>query len=140
MGSSGVRTVRPQASWEGHQPFRENAGSDPRRWGEKALAHEHVEIDPFAPDMPTEYLDLHPFRRVPTLVDEDFVLYETGAITRYIDEAFPGPILQPTESRHVPEWCRSSPSSTPMDTCRWCGKSLASACLHPSESDNRMKR
>ena len=50
--------------------------------------------------MPTEYLDLHPFRRVPTLVDGDFVLYETGAITRYIDEAFPGPMLQPTESRH----------------------------------------
>jgi len=48
---------------------------------EKALAYEHVEIDPFAPDMPTEYLDLHPFRRVPTLVDGDFVLYETGAIT-----------------------------------------------------------
>jgi glutathione S-transferase len=67
---------------------------------EKALAYEHVEIDPFAPDMPTEYLDLHPFRRVPTLVDGDFVLYETGAITRYIDEAFPGPMLQPTESRH----------------------------------------
>ena len=42
---------------------------------EKALAYEHVEIDPFAPDMPTEYLDLHPFRRVPTLVDGDFVLY-----------------------------------------------------------------
>ena len=67
---------------------------------EKALAYEHVEIDPFAPDMPTEYLDLHPFRRVPTLVDGDFVLYETGAITRYIDEAFPGPMLQPTEPRH----------------------------------------
>jgi glutathione S-transferase len=66
---------------------------------EKGLAYEHVEVDPFAPDMPTEYLDLHPFRRVPTLVDGDFVLYETGAITRYIDEAFPGPMLQPKESR-----------------------------------------
>ena len=66
---------------------------------EKGLAYEHVEVDPFAPDMPAEYLDLHPFRRVPTLVDEDFVLYETGAITRYIDEAFPGPMLQPKESR-----------------------------------------
>jgi glutathione S-transferase len=66
---------------------------------EKGLAYEHVEVDPFAPDMPIEYLDLHPFKRVPTLVDGDFVLYETEAITRYIDEAFPGPMLQPTEPR-----------------------------------------
>jgi glutathione S-transferase len=67
---------------------------------EKGLAYEQVEVDPFAPDMPVEYLNLHPFRRVPTLVDEDFVLYETAAITRYIDEAFPGPVLQPAEPRH----------------------------------------
>jgi glutathione S-transferase len=67
---------------------------------EKGLAYEHVEVDPFAPDMPTKYLELHPFKRVPTLVDGDFVLYETEAITRYIDEAFPGPMLQPTEPRY----------------------------------------
>jgi glutathione S-transferase len=67
---------------------------------EKGLAYEHVEIDPFLPDVPSEYLDLHPFGRVPALVDGDFVLYETGAITRYIDEAFEGPVLQPIEPRH----------------------------------------
>jgi glutathione S-transferase len=66
---------------------------------EKSLAYEHVEVDPFAPDVPVEYLDLHPFKRVPALVDGDFVLYDTGAITRYIDEAFPGLMLQPTEPR-----------------------------------------
>jgi glutathione S-transferase len=32
---------------------------------------------------------------VPTLVHDGFVLYETGAITRYIDRTFPGPALQP---------------------------------------------
>ena len=37
---------------------------------------------------------------VPTLVHDDFQIYETGAITRYIDEAFPGPGLQPTDPRH----------------------------------------
>src|SRR5215469_1288393 len=67
---------------------------------EKGLDYEHVEVDPFVPDVPVEYLDLHPFKRVPALVDRGFVLYETGAITRYIDEAFPGPVLQPTEPRH----------------------------------------
>jgi len=66
---------------------------------EKGLAYEHVEVDPFGPDVPVEYLALHPFKRVPALVDGDFVLYETEAITRYIDEAFSGPMLQPTEPR-----------------------------------------
>jgi glutathione S-transferase len=64
---------------------------------EKGLSYEHVEIDPFATDVPIEYLSLHPFKRVPVLVDRDFVLYETEAITRYIDDAFPGPALQPSE-------------------------------------------
>jgi glutathione S-transferase len=66
---------------------------------EKGAAYRQVEVNPFAADMPKEYLNLHPFRRVPTLVHDDFVLYETEAITRYIDEALPGPALQPTESR-----------------------------------------
>jgi len=66
---------------------------------EKGLTYEHVEIDPFATDVPIEYLSLHPFKRVPVLVDGDFALYETEAITRYIDEAFPGPALQPSEPR-----------------------------------------
>src|SRR6266478_5495835 len=51
----------------------------------------------FALDMPKR--DLHPFRRVPTLVHDDFVLYETQAITRYIDEAFAGPAFQPVQPR-----------------------------------------
>jgi glutathione S-transferase len=66
---------------------------------EKGLAYEHVEIDPFATDVPIEYLTLHPFKRVPVLVDGDFARYETEAITRYIDEAYPGPALQPSEPR-----------------------------------------
>jgi glutathione S-transferase len=36
---------------------------------------------------------------VPTLVHDGFVLYETGAITRYVDRAFPGPALQPGAPR-----------------------------------------
>jgi glutathione S-transferase len=37
---------------------------------------------------------------VPTLVHDGFALYETGAITRYVDRAFPGPALQPAD----PKW------------------------------------
>lgn len=66
---------------------------------EKGVAYERIEVDPFAPDVPADYLALHPFGRVPTLVHGDFVLYETGAITRYIDRAFAGPALQPEQPR-----------------------------------------
>src|SRR5712671_6905414 len=66
---------------------------------EKGVAYDRIEIDPFAPAIPTYYLALHPFGRVPTLVHEDFVLYETGAITRYLDRAFGGPTLQPQQAR-----------------------------------------
>lgn len=68
---------------------------------EKAVAYERVEVNPFAPDVPSAYLILHPFGRVPTLVHDDFALYETGAITRYLDRAFAGPALQPRSPRAV---------------------------------------
>ena len=66
---------------------------------EKELACERVEVNPFDPDRPAAYLTLHPFGRVPVLVHDGFALYESGAITRYLDRAFPGPHLQPTEPR-----------------------------------------
>jgi len=66
---------------------------------EKGVAWRHVEIDPFADDIPADYLALNPFGRVPTLDHDGFVLYETTAITRYIDEALPGPSLQPEAPR-----------------------------------------
>jgi glutathione S-transferase len=75
---------------------------------EKGLAYENVEVDPFAPEMRIEYLDLHPFRRVPTLVDGEFVLYETEAITRYIGEAFPGRGCSQRNHVTVPGWRKSS--------------------------------
>ena len=55
--------------------------------------------EPLRPDVPAAYLALHPFGRVPTLVHDGFALYETGAISRYIDRAFPGPALQPSSAR-----------------------------------------
>jgi len=67
---------------------------------EKGIGYRWIEVDPFADDVPASYLALHPFKRVPTLLHDEFPLYETGAITRYLDEAFPGPRLQPVEPRH----------------------------------------
>ncbi len=62
---------------------------------EKGVAFDWVEIDPFAPDVPEDYLTLNPFCRVPLLVQGGTAIYETVAITRYVDEAFTGPPLQP---------------------------------------------
>lgn len=63
----------------------------------KNVEHETVEVDPFD-TLPDAYLDLHPFGRVPLLIHGEFRLFETGAITRYIDRAFAGPSLQPESS------------------------------------------
>jgi glutathione S-transferase len=67
---------------------------------EKGIGYQWIEVDPFADNVPASYVALHPFKRVPALVHDGFQLYETAAITRYLDEAFPGPRLQPAEPRH----------------------------------------
>jgi len=41
----------------------------------------------------------HPFQKIPVLRHGDFELYETFAVTRYLDEAFPGPALQPSDPK-----------------------------------------
>jgi len=64
---------------------------------EKGINYDWIEVNPFSDDVDADYLRKHPFNRVPTLVHGNFVLYETGAITRYIDEAFEGPKLQPVD-------------------------------------------
>jgi Glutathione S-transferase, N-terminal domain len=72
---------------------------------EKALAYEHVEIDPFAPDMPTKYLDLHPFGRVPTLVDGDFVLYAPEPLHDISMKLSPARCCSQRNHVTAPEWC-----------------------------------
>src|SRR5436309_4013186 len=46
-----------------------------------------------------EHLPRHPFGRIPAFEHDGFALYETAAITRYVDEAFDGPALQPADAR-----------------------------------------
>lgn len=60
----------------------------------KKVEHDTIEVDPFA-ELPDAYLNLHPFGRVPALIHGSFELFETSAITRYVDRAFDGPPLQP---------------------------------------------
>jgi glutathione S-transferase len=62
-----------------------------------------------APDYAAQSLT----RRVPTLVDGDFRLSESSAITEYLDEAYPGVPLYPADpklkarARQVQAWLRS---------------------------------
>jgi len=41
----------------------------------------------------------HPFRRVPVLEHDGFILYETQAILRYLDRVLPRPALTPADPR-----------------------------------------
>ncbi|HLL30772.1 MAG TPA: glutathione S-transferase family protein [Allosphingosinicella sp.] len=66
----------------------------------KQVEHETIEVDPFA-ELPDGYLKLHPFGRVPVLTHGAFRLFETGAITRYVDRAFEGRPLQPGSAAAV---------------------------------------
>ena len=65
---------------------------------EKAVGYELLEVDTLngAGQMP-EHLARHPWGKVPVLVHDGFSLFETAAITRYVDDVFPGPRLQPED-------------------------------------------
>jgi glutathione S-transferase len=65
---------------------------------EKGVAYTLHEVEIFGPSgVPEAHRLRHPFGRIPVLRHGDFELYETAAITRYVDEAFDGPALQPSE-------------------------------------------
>ncbi|TSE11951.1 glutathione S-transferase family protein [Mesorhizobium intechi] len=67
---------------------------------EKGVDYELVPLDIFAADgIPAWYLRNHPFGRIPAFEHDGFRLFETNAITRYVDEAFDGPALQPADAR-----------------------------------------
>ncbi|WP_295813992.1 glutathione S-transferase family protein [uncultured Nitratireductor sp.] len=62
---------------------------------EKGVDHDCVPVDIFSSEgVPDWYLERHPFRRIPAFEHGTLRLFETTAITRYVDEAFTGPALQ----------------------------------------------
>ena len=65
---------------------------------EKGAPYE-VAVMGFGEHKRPDYLALQPFGRIPVMQHDDFTLYETQAILRYIDRAFGGPALQPTDVR-----------------------------------------
>lgn len=67
---------------------------------EKQVSYTLEEVEIFGPTgVPVEHLERHPFGRIPVFEHDGFTLFETGAITRYVDDAFPGRALQPAAPR-----------------------------------------
>jgi glutathione S-transferase len=67
---------------------------------EKGVEYTTHQVDIFADGgPPQDYLDLNPFGRIPAFRQGDFVLYETDAITAYVNEAFQGPELMPPDAQ-----------------------------------------
>ena len=67
---------------------------------EKNIEYEFEEADVFADGGPSEqYMEFNPFGNIPCLINGDFSIYETSAITRYLDEVSKAPSLQPADSQ-----------------------------------------
>lgn len=65
---------------------------------EKGVAYQLVD-DGSLPAGPSQHTSQHPFGRIPAFEHAGFRLYDTSAITRYVDEGFVGPALQPSNAR-----------------------------------------
>lgn len=67
---------------------------------ETGVPYELVEIDIFAKDgVPTDYLQRHPFGRIPAFEHDGFRLFETDAIVAYIVDRFGGDGLLPADAK-----------------------------------------
>ncbi len=66
---------------------------------EKDLEFERVHVDLRKGEQKApEFLKLNPYGKVPVLVDEDVVVYDSTIINEYLDEEYPNPPLMPEDS------------------------------------------
>jgi glutathione S-transferase len=68
-------------------------------FAEKGAAYELDTSTGLEQPQTPEYRALHPFGKIPVMRHRNFVLYESGAICRYLGAAFDGPALQPAGLR-----------------------------------------
>lgn len=61
----------------------------------KGVSYDRIVVEPGR--IPDELTELNPYNTLPTLIDRDFVLYDTGVICEYIDERYPHPSLMPID-------------------------------------------
>lgn len=80
------------------------AGSPNVRGAMLALAEKGVDYDlvtVLPPFKDPDNMARNPFGRVPVFEHDGFMLYETQAILRYVDQVFAGPGLQPADARDL---------------------------------------
>lgn len=66
---------------------------------EKDLEYERVQVDLHKQAQRTpEFLKLNPYGKVPVLIDDDVVIYDSTVINEYLDEEYPNPPLMPEDS------------------------------------------
>ncbi len=66
---------------------------------EKDLEYERVHVDLHKGEQRSpEFLKLNPYGKVPVLIDEDIVVYDSTIINEYLDEEYPNPPLMPEDS------------------------------------------
>jgi glutathione S-transferase len=84
---------------------------------EKGVTHELVDV-PFGAHREEPHLSRQPFAKIPAFEHDGFVLYETQAIMRYVDERFAGTPLQPED---VHQWSRMNQIIGIVDAYAcWC--------------------
>jgi len=66
---------------------------------EKDLEYERVHVDLRKNEQKTpEFLKLNPYGKVPVLIDDDVVVYDSTMINEYLNEEYPNPPLMPEDS------------------------------------------
>jgi len=66
---------------------------------EKDLEYERVHVDLHKGEQKSpEFLKLNPYGKVPVLIDEDTVVYDSTIINEYLDEEYPNPMMMPEDS------------------------------------------
>ncbi|MCH7897941.1 MAG: glutathione S-transferase N-terminal domain-containing protein [Proteobacteria bacterium] len=64
------------------------------------LAEKNINIEitsVLGSELPEDLMDLNPYHTVPTLIDRDLTLNDSGVIIEYLDERFPHPPLMPVD-------------------------------------------
>lgn len=59
------------------------------------MAYDLVEVD--LKNKPRDLLDLNPYAKVPVLIDEEAVIYESAVINEYLEEKYSAPPLLPRD-------------------------------------------
>ena len=65
---------------------------------EKGIEYERIFVDLRKKEQKKgDFLRLNPYGKVPVLIDDGVVIYESSVINEYLDEKYPNPPLMPSD-------------------------------------------